>query len=104
MFTVDSCLDVIGHTRPPMRTHHLGVGLAHHELLQILLLHECLVRQVVGMLALQLLQRSFHCRAINGLTRIRLIASIQLGQVISNVPLQLLLLALEPLEAQVLAA
>lgn len=84
-------------------THQARFVLTHHKLIQSLCLHQRLDCQVVGMAALQVLQRNLDRAALHRFSRFMAISLVQLRQITGNLRLQLDLLDLELGHAQVLA-
>ncbi len=88
---------------PLVGTHHAGLVLANDELIQPLYLHQCLGCQVIGMSALQVLQRCRDRTAINPFSCLTAVSLVQFCQITAYLSLQLGLLALELRQAQMLA-
>ena len=96
-------LHVISHASPLVGTHHAGLVLAHDELIQPLYLHQRLGCQVIGMSALQVLQRCRDRTTINPFSCLTAVSLVQFCQITAYLRLQLGLLALELRQAQMLA-
>src|SRR5690606_41650221 len=88
---------------PLVGTHHAGLVLTHDELIQPLYFHQRLGCQVIGMSALQVLQRSLDRTAINHFSGLTAVSLVQFGQITGDLRLQLALLTLELRQAQMLA-
>src|SRR5690606_28170971 len=103
MLAIHRVLHVISHTSPLVGTHHAGLVLTHDELMQPLYLHKRLGWQVIGMSALQVLQRRLDRTAINHFSGLTAVSLVQFGQITGDLRLQLALLTLELRQAQMLA-
>ncbi len=98
MLSVHGCLHVVRDPRSCVRSHHSGIAFVGIELLKHHGFHRCLASQVVGVPDFKLHQSSPDRPAINHLIGFGFISFIQLGQILGNAFIQLLLLVLEPLQ------
>ncbi|MCY1244023.1 hypothetical protein D9M72_570730 [compost metagenome] len=98
VLSVHGCLYVVPDPRPFVRSQHSRIAFVGIELLKLHRFHQRLARQVIGMPDFKLRQSRPDRTAVNLFAGFGFICLVQLGQIVGDALLQLLLLMLEPLQ------